>query len=111
MAHRVHLDSNEVVNKANAVVDAEERGEHWEVTGLSPRSEIRLNARVEHERRTRQAVRRLQGRNKKSRVNPKSKKSGGKPKSKKSGGKPKSKKSGGNPKSKKSGGNPKSKKS
>jgi len=102
MAHRVHLDADEVMNKANAVVDAEERGERWEVTGLSPRSEIRLNARVEHERRTRQAIRRLQGRNKKSRG--RSKKSG---KPKKSGGKPKSKKSGGKPKSKKSGGKPK----
>jgi hypothetical protein len=89
MAHRVHLDANEVVNKANAVVDAEERGERWEVTGLSPMSEIRLNARVEHERRTRQAIRRLQGRNKKSRG--KSKKSGIKSKSKKSGKSSKSK--------------------
>lgn len=67
MAHRVHLDANEIVNKANAIVDAEERGEAWNVTGISPQSRIRLDARAALERRTRQAVRRIQGRTKKSR--------------------------------------------
>lgn len=76
----IHLDSEELMNKAKAVVDAEERGEVWQVSGLSPMSRIRLDARAEHERRTRQAVRRLHGR--KSRASRKSGKSG---KSKKSG--------------------------
>ncbi len=67
MAHRVHLDADELVNKANAIVNAEERGEVWDVTGISPQSRIRLDARVALERRTRQVVRRIQGRTKKSR--------------------------------------------
>ena len=56
------LSSQELVNKANAIVDAEERGSPWSVTGISPNSRVRLDARVEHERRTRAAIRRLSGR-------------------------------------------------
>jgi hypothetical protein len=56
------LSPRELVNKANTIVDAQERGEEWDVTGISPRSRARLVARVEHERRTRAAIRRLSGR-------------------------------------------------
>lgn len=60
MAHRgEHLNSTEIENKANAIVDAEERGEHWNVTGISPNSQIRLDARVAMERNTRSAIRRI----------------------------------------------------
>lgn len=79
----IHLDSEELVNKAKAVVDAEERGEVWQVTGLSPMSRIRLDARAEHERRTRAALRRVRG--SKSRASRKSGKSGKSRKSGKSG--------------------------
>jgi hypothetical protein len=69
------LSPEEIVNKANAIVDAEERGEVWRVTGVSPMSRIRLDARAEHERRTRQSLRRLRGSRKASKSG-KSRKSG-----------------------------------
>jgi hypothetical protein len=55
------LSPRELMNKANAIVDAQERGSPWSVTGISPNSRVRLEARVEHERRTRAAIRRLSG--------------------------------------------------
>ncbi len=69
------LSSQEIVNKANAIVDAEERGETWNVTGLSPNSDARLQARVAIERRTRAAVRRSTGQKAKSRKKGKARKS------------------------------------